>query len=919
MNHSFFDFFRCPPEAIQVEFRDHLPGELSADVASFFAVNDKGFNPSCDLDQTVDYLRYERYARSNAGTRSQLGTHDFIRDLYYLCRPLLPVPVRSILQRIRLRDYQQNKFPHWPVDRTVDKLFEKLMKLSLKANGNTPIPFIWFWPEGKNAALLLTHDVETSAGVAFCPQLMDIDVSFGFRSAFQVVPERRYKVPDCFLKEIKRRGFEVNVHDLNHDGNLFRDFEEFRRRAAKINQYLDLFGTQGFRSGALYRRLDWYDALKISYDMSVPNVAHLDPQGGGCCTIMPYFVGDILEIPVTTTQDYSLFHILNDYSLDLWKKQTEIILKGHGLISLIAHPDYLLTERAQNTYKALLSYWANLCQTENIWAALPADLNQWWRRRSKMELVNENGRWEVRGEGSERATVVYASLVDGRLEYNRAVATQETSRVSAAELAEPVNGSGTGTSRLAPESDELLYGTLANPASALQSTASHTEIMHDRVSLPTTPFTSASKRTSSTVMDQQEILLPAAEKIDVQGPRAQRKVQRPMHVCMVAYTFYESDNRVMRYAETLAKEGHEVEIFALRQGDNPKEETICGVKIYRLQSRLVNERSRFSYLWRIMLFLFRALFHVSKHDLEKKYDLVHVHSVPDFLVFTALVPRLRGTPVILDIHDILPEFYMGKFGGNSKSFLFRLLRGVEWISAKFASHVIIANDIWKERLLSRSVEDGKCTAVLNSPDRSIFQRSPEPPRKGDRFILLYPGTLNWHQGLDIAIEAFGKISGEVPYADFHIYGEGPSKEHLGTLIHERGLDQRVFLHEMQRLRDIARVIETADLGIVPKRKENFGNEAFSTKIFEFMAMGVPVIVSDTRIDKYYFNDSLVRFFRGGDSDDLASCMLDLIQHPEKRRALVKHADEFIAQNDWTVKRHEYLDLVDALVRNSRAR
>jgi glycosyltransferase involved in cell wall biosynthesis len=385
-----------------------------------------------------------------------------------------------------------------------------------------------------------------------------------------------------------------------------------------------------------------------------------------------------------------------------------------------------------------------------------------------------------------------------------------------------------------------------------------------------------------------------------------------LHICMVAYAFYESDNRVMRYAETLAKEGHDVEVFALQDGCYPTEEVMGGVKVRRLQARVKNEKSRLAYLWPILSFLWRSFYRVSVNDLGRRYDLVHVHSVPDFLVFSALLPRLRGTPVILDIHDILPEFYGGKFGVGKDSLIFRILCWTEWVCAKFSSHVIIANHIWRERLLSRSVGEDKCSVVMNSPDRSIFYPSETPLPKRDRFVLLYPGSLNWHQGVDIAIRAFAKISEQVPFADFHIYGQGPSQGQLLLLIEELGLDGRVVLHEIKKLREVPGMMENADLGIVPKRKENFGNEAFSTKILEFMAMKVPVVVSDTRIDRYYFDDSIVRFFEGGNDDDLACCMLDLIQHPEKRQALVTNASEFVAKNDWTVKKYEYLALVQRL-------
>ena len=389
--------------------------------------------------------------------------------------------------------------------------------------------------------------------------------------------------------------------------------------------------------------------------------------------------------------------------------------------------------------------------------------------------------------------------------------------------------------------------------------------------------------------------------------------RRPLRVCMVAYTFYETDSRVMRYAETLVQRGDQVDVFTLQKPGSRRTETLHGVRVRRLQGRLFDEKSLRSYIWRILLFLTRAFCQVSIRDLRQKYDIVHIHSVPDLLVFSALLPRLRGTPLILDIHDILPEFYASRFGVSERSLGFRFLCVVERLSARFSSHVIIANHTWQERLLSRSVKPGGSTVLLNVPDRSIFRPSKKNPDTGDRFLLLYHGTLHWHQGLDLAVRAFSKIKDLVPRVDFHIYGHGPSKSDLQSLIEELHLRDRVVLHEQRPLREMPAVIETAKLGIVPKRKDTFGNEAFSTKILEFMAMGVPVIVSDTKVDRHYFNDSVVRFFRGEDEDDLARAMLDLIEHPEKRRALSECAAEFVAKNDWAPKEQEYLSLVDGLL------
>jgi len=255
----------------------------------------------------------------------------------------------------------------------------------------------------------MTHDVEAAAGRDFSAQLMDIDDSYGIKSAFQVVPEMRYDTHAEFLDVFRRRGFEVNVHDLNHDGALFQDKEEFLRRAERINRYTKEFGAKGFRAGAMYRNQDWYGAFKFSFDMSVPNVAHLEPQRGGCCTLMPYFIGKILELPLTTTQDYSLFHILGDYSIEVWKRQIELIIQRNGLINFIAHPDYLIEKKARKVYLDLLGHLDRTRAEEKIWMALPGEVDRWWRSRSQMKLVRAGNRWCIEGPDKERARVAYAS------------------------------------------------------------------------------------------------------------------------------------------------------------------------------------------------------------------------------------------------------------------------------------------------------------------------------------------------------------------------------------------------------------------------------------------------------------------------------------------------------------------------------
>ncbi|MCX8052304.1 MAG: hypothetical protein N3B12_00710 [Armatimonadetes bacterium] len=441
MNKTLIDYYRCPEHFVDLA----LDGELSTQ-AGFFRLGDTVFYgrttagfprksveddlPNlvdqlrvvdgrimvpCDTDEVVENARFEQYADRTV-LHSAFSLKSLVRNAYYLARPLMPVGFRRHLQRVHLRDWDAIRFPRWPVDTSIDDLMRRLMSLAVERNKGNPVPFIWFWPEGYTSCTVLTHDVETRAGLEFCQKLMDIDDSFGIKASFQLIPEKRYAVSDRLIETIKSRGFEVNVHDLNHDGRLYSDPKVFSARASRINEYCRLWKARGFRSGAMYRNPDWYGAFEFSYDMSIPNVAHLDPQRGGCCTVLPYFIGNVIELPLTTVQDYTLFHILEDYSIDLWKRQLGIIDNFNGLASFIVHPDYLLKNpKALDCYKSLLSYLADRRASGTSWYALPSEVDEWWRTRAALELVESNSNWHIEGTGAEKAVVALAAIDEGRL------------------------------------------------------------------------------------------------------------------------------------------------------------------------------------------------------------------------------------------------------------------------------------------------------------------------------------------------------------------------------------------------------------------------------------------------------------------------------------------------------------------------
>jgi hypothetical protein len=441
--HPLVEYFRCPEQFAVTATADPLPPEPGyfrfgdavgygrqpagapspvadgnlADVSHAVLWSNGQVLLPFDLAEVLDNLRFERYPQRRTALE-HLSTFSLTHAIYYRLRPMLPVSVRKHLQRLAWTGWKNIAFPRWPVDATVETLMKRALALVLERSGVAEFPFIWFWPDGAPGCVMMTHDVEGPRGAAFCNELMNLDERFGVRSAFQVVPDAPWATNGDtrrLVEHLRSREFEVNVHDLSHDGHLFRERELFLQRAGEINARGREFGARGFRSGAMYRRQDWFAALDFAFDMSVPNVAHLEPQRGGCCTVMPYFLGDVLELPLTTAQDYSLFHVLGDYSTRLWLEQIGLILEQNGLVSFIAHPDYVCAPRALAVYEELLRLLAGLRDNRGVWIALPSEVDRWWRSRREMRLAPDGSSWRIEGEGSERARVAWARLRDGRL------------------------------------------------------------------------------------------------------------------------------------------------------------------------------------------------------------------------------------------------------------------------------------------------------------------------------------------------------------------------------------------------------------------------------------------------------------------------------------------------------------------------
>jgi glycosyltransferase involved in cell wall biosynthesis len=384
-----------------------------------------------------------------------------------------------------------------------------------------------------------------------------------------------------------------------------------------------------------------------------------------------------------------------------------------------------------------------------------------------------------------------------------------------------------------------------------------------------------------------------------------------MHVCMLAYSYYETDNRVRRYTETLLQQGHSVDVISVRTPSQGLFGSARNLRVFRVQRRSPNEKARITYLLKLLLFSLKSLIVISFLHLRKRYDLVHVHNVPDFLVFSALFPKLTGAKIILDIHDILPELYLSKFGAGSKSLAYRALTFLEKLSAMWSDHVIVANHIWHSRYVGRTAKAGKCTVIMNYPNDQIFfprGNNSESPV----FTFIYPGTLSWHQGLDIAVEAFALLCKKTDKCRFEIYGHGPTKQDLLALIDKLGMQDRIHIRDMVPRSKVASVMAKADCGVVPKRSDGFADEAFSTKTWEFMALGVPIIVPATTVDRYYFDDSRVLFFKPQDVQDLADKMELMMADSDLRKRLASRGLMFSRNNTWNKKKVIYSDVIQSL-------
>ena len=386
------------------------------------------------------------------------------------------------------------------------------------------------------------------------------------------------------------------------------------------------------------------------------------------------------------------------------------------------------------------------------------------------------------------------------------------------------------------------------------------------------------------------------------------------YVLMAAYTNYRRDPRVKREAEALIGEGYTVRFLARRQPGEPEREVISGVEVLKLASIGRKPNSFAEYIFDYLLFFLMLSIHLTLHP--RRYDLIHINNMPDFLAFAAWLPRILGRPVIHDVHDLMPEIYMEKFNVTERHWAIRTLLLQERIAGSFASAVLTVEERLKEILSNRGIRREKIHVLMNLPDEFIFQPITQTPKApGQPFVIVYHGTLARRLGLDIAIQAVAKVRERIGAVELRIIGDGEERGRLVKLAGELGLDGVVtFSDGFVPVNQIPGMLQDADAAVIPLRKSSGTDIMMPTKLLEYVCLGIPSIAPKTGTIARYFDESMVRFFEAEDADSLAEAILYLYEHPQEREQLCRSASEkFLAKYRWSEHKRVYTGLVKKLL------
>jgi glycosyltransferase involved in cell wall biosynthesis len=384
--------------------------------------------------------------------------------------------------------------------------------------------------------------------------------------------------------------------------------------------------------------------------------------------------------------------------------------------------------------------------------------------------------------------------------------------------------------------------------------------------------------------------------------------RRPRAVCSVAYTHYRSDPRVRREAEALADRGDNVTVVALQREGEPSEQQIGNVRVIGLPITRYRGNGARGYLMSYGAFFVRASAYLARHC--RQYDVVHVHSIPEAMVFAAVIPDIAGASVVLDVHDLSSEAYASRFGRTP-----RPVAIAERLSLKYADAVVTVHDRYRQMIIERGVRPDKVTVVHNTPDERLFPMHAPSWPEGEGFRIVYHGALLRRYGLETAVRAVAELRDRIPGLTFEIYGDGDFRADLVLLIDELGLQGTVKLSEgAVPLDEIPQAVAGAHVGVVPFLPERFTETILPTKLLEYVRLGIPVVVARNPVIEGYFDEKAVHFVSPGAVDDLVKAIEAIHGDPHSAIAGAVRAQEFFDRYSWERDRRRLFEIMDEVAK-----
>lgn len=385
-------------------------------------------------------------------------------------------------------------------------------------------------------------------------------------------------------------------------------------------------------------------------------------------------------------------------------------------------------------------------------------------------------------------------------------------------------------------------------------------------------------------------------------------------IAIVVHAVFPGDPRVRRQSDALVDAGYEVDIICLRQAGEAAEEREGALRIVRLPVNR-NFIGFAGHLAEYVAFTAMVAWRLAGEHRRRRYDLVQVATVPDFLSFAALPQKLAGVPMLLDLHEDMPEFFRDRFSARLLRPLLPVVTAATRASAAVADELITVHEPLRQLSVARGVQPDKISVVMNSADGRLFDPSRHERRAfmaDGELRLIHHSNFQRIYGLDVAVEGISRLSPALRWR-LDVYGDGPWRPKIEVAIARTGTGDRIHLHGRVAMDDLPRLLAGADIGLVPSLPEPYLEYSLSTKLLEYAAMGVPTIATDLATFRHHFTDAALCYVPGAVPDALARAIEGLVGEPERTVAMGLEAQRQAAAYDWEVQRARYLDIIGRLV------